>query len=146
VGPASLELFLATAAPEADITAVIADAWPDGFAHAVGIGRLRTSYPDIVPERSVSDANGEIVQPYPDHSVKTPATPGEVRKYHVEFWPLGNRFQAGHRLRLYLVGAPAYMLPASSLNLVSVGGDTPSRLLLPMLPDGDLHDAIADTR
>lgn len=143
VGPASLNVFVATVLPEADLYAVVADVWPDGFAHPVGIGRLRTSYPNIVAERSVTDVNGEIVQPYADHSVKTPATPGQVREYHVEFWPIGNRFQAGHRLRLYLVGAPTYVLPMPNLNLVSIGGDTPSRLLVPVLPGSDAHAAMS---
>lgn len=155
VGPASLELFVTTALPEADLYAVIADVWPDGFAHAVGIGRLRSSYPTIAAGceigqgcnagegRSLTSA-GEIVQPYPDHSAKTPAAPGEARKYHIEFWPLGNRFQAGHRLRLYLVGAPAYSIPAPGFNVVALGGDTPSRLRVPVLPGGDLRAAIND--
>lgn len=142
VGPAGLTVFLATALPEADLYAVVADVWPDGFAHAVGIGRVRISFPNIVAERSVTDANGEVVHPYPDHSAKTPAAPGEVREYHVEFWPIGNRFEAGHRLRLYFVGAPFSMLVAPSLNLVSVGGETPSRLLMPVLPGNDLHAAL----
>ncbi len=142
VGPASLDVFVATVLPEADLYAVVADVWPDGFAHPVGIGRLRTSYPEVVAERSLVDANGEIVQPYPDHSTKTPAAPGETREYHVEFWPIGNRFQAGHRLRLYLVGAPNYILPTPGVNLVSVGGATPSRLLLPQLPGSDFCTAL----
>ena len=44
---------------------------------------------------------------------------------------------AGHRLRVYLVGAPAYQLPAPNLGFVSVGGATPSRLLLPVAPGQD---------
>ena len=142
VGPASLDVFLASALPEADIYAVIADVWPDGTAYAIGIGRLRTTYPDIVMERSRIDASGEIVQPYPDHGAKTLETPGATREYHVEFWPIGNRFLAGHRLRLYLTGVPSYMVPTPDLNIVSIGGNTPSRLLLPMLPGSDLCAAI----
>jgi len=145
VGPASLDLFLATALTEADIYAVIADVWPDGTAHAVGIGRLRTSYPNVIAERSRIDDGGEIVEPYPDHSAKTPAMPAAMREYHVEFWPVGNRFKAGHRVRLYLVGPPMYMLPSPDLNLVSIGGNTPSRLLLPVLPGNDLCGAIGST-
>ncbi len=76
VGPASLDVFVTTLLPEADLYAVIADVWPDGFAHPVGIGRLRTSFPSIVAKRSLTDANGEVVQPYPDHSANTPAAPG----------------------------------------------------------------------
>lgn len=154
VGPASLELFATTALPESDLYAVIADVWPDGFAHSVGIGRLRSSYPNIADSCEIGQgcntgtgrsltSNGVIVHPYPDHSVKTPAAPGQQRKYHIEFWPIGNRFAAGHRLRLYLVGTPTTMVPAPNLNLVSVGGDTPSRLLLPVLPGSDAHGAVA---
>ena len=142
VGPANLNVFLTTVNPEADLYAVVADVWPDGFAHAVGIGRLRTSYPNFIEARSLKDVNGEIVQPYPDHSLKTPSALGEQREYSVEFWPIGNRFQAGHRLRLYFVGAPSYLIPSPSLNLVSVGGDTPSRLMLPVLPGSDACAAL----
>jgi hypothetical protein len=120
---------------------VIADVWPDGSAYAVGIGRLRTTYPNVILERSRIDANGEIVEPYPDHSAKTLEVPGVAREYHVEFWPVGNRFLAGHRVRLYLTGPPMYMLPTPGVNVVSVGGDTPSRLLLPVLPGSDLATA-----
>jgi predicted acyl esterase len=142
VGPASLDVFLASVPGETDIYALLADVWPDATAHTVGIGRLRSSYPDVILASSRVDAEGEIVEPYPDHSVKTPAAPGEMREYHVEFWPVGNRFAAGHRLRLYLVGAPTYALPAPGLNTVSLGGATPSRLLLPVLSGNDLLGAL----
>ncbi|HSW15262.1 MAG TPA: CocE/NonD family hydrolase, partial [Solimonas sp.] len=137
VGPAALTVHAASALPEADLHAVIADVWPDGSAHAVGIGRLRSSYPDLVEERTLRDSRGEIVQPYADFSHKTYALPGQLREYHVEFWPIGNRFAAGHRLRLYLVGAATYSLPAPNLNIISIGGDTPSRLQVPVLPGSD---------
>ncbi|MDP1540162.1 MAG: CocE/NonD family hydrolase [Moraxellaceae bacterium] len=138
VGPASLNLFLSTLLPEGDIQAVLADVWPDGSAHPVASGRLRTSYPFIVEERTERGEDGEVVQPYNDFSVKTYAVPGQTRQYHVEFWPIGNRFQAGHRLRLYLTGAAAYMLPAPGINFVSVGGDTASHLMLPVLIGSDI--------
>lgn len=137
-GPANLDLFAATLVPESDIYAVVADVWPDGTSHAVGAGRLRTGFPNIIRERSVIDSNGEVVQPYGDYSARTLTTPGETREYHIEFWPIGNHFKAGHRLRLYLVGTSLYMLPAPGINLVSLGGATPSRLLLPVLADGDV--------
>ena len=116
--------------------------WPDGSAHPVATGRLRTSYPKLVEARTVRDSAGEIVQPYADHSAKSYALPGQTREYHVEFWPVGNRFQAGHRLRLYLTGAATFMLPAPNLNIASVGGATPSRLMLPVLPGSDLAAAL----
>ena len=143
VGPGSLDVFVATALPESDLHAVIADVWPDGRAFAVGVVRLRTSFPDIDLSRSVIDSHGEVVQPYGVYSAKRPAVPLQTREYHVEFWPIGNRFQTGHRLRVYLVGTSAYMLPAlPGLNVVSIGGATPSRLLLPVLPGSDACAAI----
>ena len=142
-GQGSLDVFVDTAIPGADLYAVISDVWPDGSAYAVGVGRLRTSFPDIILADSVVDANGEIVQPYGDYSAQTPALPLQTREYHVEFWPIGNHFPAGHRLRLTLVGTSAYMLPAPGLNLVSIGGATPSRLLLQVLPGSDAIAAMA---
>ncbi len=142
VGPATLTVFASSALLEADLHAVVADVWPDGSAHAVGLGRLRTGYPHIVEERTVRDSRGEIVQPYNDFSAKDRALPGQTREYHVEFWPIGNRFAAGHRLRLYLVGAATYTVPTPSLNFVSLGGDTPSRLQVPVLPGSDACAAI----
>jgi predicted acyl esterase len=134
VGPASLDLFAATVTTEGDLYAVLADVWPDGRAHAVGVGRLRSSFPNVVAERAVFDAQGEMVQPYGDFSAKTPGLPAQMREYHIEFWPIGNRFLPGHRVRLYLVGASGFMLPSPGVNLVSIGGATPSRLLLPVIP------------
>ncbi|HWY24010.1 MAG TPA: CocE/NonD family hydrolase C-terminal non-catalytic domain-containing protein, partial [Nevskia sp.] len=137
VGQGSLDLFVATLTPSDDLNAVIADVWPDGTAYPIAAGRLRTSFPNVVAARSVTDANGQMVQPYGDYSANDPALPGAVREYHLEFWPIGNVFPAGHRLRLYLVGTSDFMLPQVGVNLVSIGGATPSRLLLPVLPGSD---------
>lgn len=134
VGPAALDVFFSSTAPEADLHAVVSDVRPDGTAFPVGVGRLRTSFPAIDRSRS-RVVDGEVVQPYADYSRKAPAAPGQTREYHVEFWPIGNRFRAGHRLRLHLVGTSAFMLPAlPGLNVVSLGGATSSRLLVPVLP------------
>lgn len=144
VGPASLHVFLATVVPGSAIYAVISDVWPDGSAHPVGVGRLDTDFPDIIRSRSLITEDGEVVRPYGDYSHRDPAAPGVVREYHVEFWPIGNRFQAGHRLRLTIVGTSLFMLavPPVGVNCVAMGGATPSRLLIPVLPGSDLHAAI----
>ncbi|MEX2196758.1 MAG: CocE/NonD family hydrolase [Thermoleophilaceae bacterium] len=143
-GPASLELRLASTAPETDIYAVLSDVWPDGSAHPVATGRLRSSFPEIDPARSLTDPEtGAIVQPYGRFERKTPAAPGQERLYHVEFWPVGNRFKRGHRLRLHVIGASAYHLPGvPAINTVRVGGPGGSRLLLPVLPGSDLGAAL----
>jgi len=145
-GPANLDVFIASTSPEADLHAVIADVWPDGNAWPVGQGRLRMSFPDIIRDASVIDANGEVVQPYGDYSAKQYAVPGQMREYQIEFWPIGNRFAAGHRLRLYLVERRPTMLPSiPGINLAYAGGAMPSRLLLPVLPGSDAIAAMGAT-
>ena len=131
-GPASLEIVLASTAPETDIWAVLSDVWPDGSAHPMAVGRLRSSFAGVDVERSLVDAEGAIVQPYGRYDAKDPALPGQERRYHVELWPVGNRFEAGHRLRLHVLGASAVSMPTTpGLNTVRLG-EGQSRLLFPV--------------
>jgi putative CocE/NonD family hydrolase len=135
VGPASLDLFLSSTSTPTDIAAVLADVWPDGTAHSVANGQLRTAYPRVDAARSLLDpGSGDIVQPFPDFSAQDPAPIGATREYHVEILPIGNHFGAGHRLRLYIVGTSAATQGATpGVNSVSIGGATPSRLLFPTI-------------
>ena len=134
-GPASLEVRLSSTAPETGIWAVLADVWPDGTAHPLTAGRLLNSYPNIDRRRSLRDRTGAIVQPYGIYDHKTPAAPGQSRLYHVEFWPVGNRFKRGHRLRVDILGVSAVSAPsAPAVDTVRVGGRGASRLLFPVLP------------
>ncbi|MDX6616003.1 MAG: uncharacterized protein QOD60_1094 [Solirubrobacterales bacterium] len=135
-GPASLELRLSSTAPETSIWAVLSDVAPDGTAHPLTSGRLLSSDPDVDTGKSLTDPQtGDIVQPYGVYDHKSPAAIGESRLYRVELWPLGNRFQAGHRLRLDVIGASAASLPSlPAVNTITVGGPQGSRLLFPVLP------------
>jgi predicted acyl esterase len=138
-GPASLEVLLSSTAPETDILAVLSDVAPDGSVHPVATGRLRTSYPSIDLARSLADADGDIVQPYGRYDAKDPASIGQERRYHVELWPIGNRFRAGHRLRLHLLGASNLSVPSlPAIDTVRLGGAEGSQLHLPVLPAGAL--------
>jgi putative CocE/NonD family hydrolase len=146
-GPASLELVLTSTSPETDLYAVISDVWPDGTAHPMAVGRLRSSYPDLVPGRSRT-SGGEVIQPYNDLSQKRTVLPGTEHRYFVEFWPIGNRFQAGHRLRLHVIGASGFheTVPTGA-NLVRVGGpDGGSVLRVPVLPGSSLRRALDPDR
>ena len=143
-GPVSLDLPLASTALETGIWAVLSDVSPDGVAHPLTAGRLLSSYPGIDPAKSRLDAAGQVVQPYGDFGHKSYALPGVRRRYHVELWPVGNRFRAGHRIRVQLVGASAASLPGlPALNTVQVGSGSGARLLLPVLPGSDLGAALA---
>jgi predicted acyl esterase len=140
VGPGSLIVNASSTAPETDLLAVIADVWPDGTAHPVATGILKSSFPKVDRARSLADPlTGDLVQPYSDFSAKDMATPGTSREYHVELVPIGNHFGKDHRIRLYIVGTPAdEQPPAPGANTVSIGGVTPSRLLLPTAAGPDL--------
>jgi hypothetical protein len=133
-GPVALDLRLSSTAPETAIWAVISDVWPDGSSHPVATGRLDSAYPNVVATKSLKDPQGDIVEPYGDYSTKSDAPPGVERTYQIEFWPIGNRFRRGHRLRLVILGASAASMPsAPALNTVRLGGPHGSRLLLPVL-------------
>ena len=142
-GPGSAELVVASTTPESDLFVVVSDVAPDGVAHPVAAGRLRTSFPAIDRSRSLVDDDGDVVQPYGRFDVRRPARPGEERRYHVELWPIGNRFRRGHRIRIHLVGASAYHLPGPpALHTVRLGGEGGSRVLLPVAPGSDLRAAL----
>src|SRR3954470_23847392 len=143
-GPASLELPLSSTAPETGIWAVISDVDADGHAHPMAAGRLLSSYPDIDPDRSLHDPQtGEIVQPYGRFDAKQPAAVGEQRGYRIEFWPIGNRFKQGHRLRLHVLGQSGASLPgAPAVDTIQVGGPDGARVLVPVLPGSDLRAAL----
>jgi predicted acyl esterase len=69
--------------------------------------------------------------------------PGSARDLHVEFWPVGNRFERGHRIRLSVVGTPFTFQPSvPALNSIVVGGGSGARLQLPVLPGSDLCAAL----
>jgi uncharacterized protein len=135
VGPASLDVFASSTAPSTDLVAVLADVWPDGTAHPVATGQLRTAFPGVDRARSLSDPRTrDIVEPYADFATEARAPVGSTREYHLEILPIGNHFAAGHRLRLYVVGTSLAMNGSPpGINSLSIGGVTASRLLLPSL-------------
>jgi putative CocE/NonD family hydrolase len=142
-GPLSFEVPLSTTTPDSGIWVVLSDVAPDGSSHPLTVGRLSTSYPDVLEGKSLRDAGGTIVQPYGDYSVKKAAKPLQWRDYKVELWPVGNRFQAGHRIRLTVVGTSAFSpLSLPALHSIRVGGPSGARLLVPVLPGSDLPAAL----
>src|SRR5437016_286216 len=134
-GPLDLDVRLATTAPESVIWAVVCDVWPDGSSHPLMLGRLSTNYPRINRAKSLVDSAGNVVQPYGIYSQTSPAPIAKARLYHVEFWPIGNRFEAGHRIRLDIVGESGASKPdAPALNTIKLGGSRGSRLMFGVLP------------
>lgn len=139
VGPLALDLELSTSTPGSGIWAVLSDVAPDGSSHPLTVGRLSTNHPDLVPGRSLVDEQGHVVQPYGDYTHSSPARPGAFRRYQVELWPVGNRFEAGHRIRIQLVGTSLFSpLALPGLHTLRLGGADGARLRVPVLPGGEL--------
>lgn len=142
-GPLALDVTLSTTTPGSAIWVVLSDVAPDGAAHPLTVGRLSTSHPGVIEDKSLTDEQGRIVQPYGDYTSSSPAKPGQFRDYQVELWPVGNRFQAGHRIQLQLVGASvASPLALPGLHSIKVGGSNGARLRVPVLPGSDLASAL----
>jgi predicted acyl esterase len=144
-GPASLEVRLSSTAPQTNIWAVISDVFPDGTPHPVAGGRLSTTYPGVDRRRSLVDVRThQVVQPYGRYDAPDRAGPGEERTYRVELWPIGNRFRAGHRIRLHILGSSGASVPGlPALNTIRVGGPDGARLMFPSLPGSNLSKALA---
>jgi uncharacterized protein len=129
VGPAAVDISIASTERVTDLYVIVADVHRDGSAYAVGTGALRTSYPRVLRSRSLLDRAGHVVDPYNDFSSRDVARVGATRRYQVELLPIGNRFVAGDRIRLYLLGTPGEQLASPpGVNRVRLGS---SRLLLP---------------
>jgi hypothetical protein len=142
-GPATLQLNLSSTGPQTSIWAVISDVTPSGTANPVATGRLSSDYPNIIASKSVYDSQGDVVEPYTDYSSQDPAPIGTSRTYDIEFWPIGNVFKAGDRIRVDIIGASGASEPGDpALDTVTVGGSAGSRLILPALPGSDLPGAL----
>ena len=144
VGPAALKVRLRSTAPETDLVALLSDVAPGGGSEPVAAGRLRSSFTRLDRGRSLTDPDsGAIVQPFNDFSAKQSVPPGQARDYQVEFWPIGNRLERGHRLRLSIVGTPVSFLPSvPGVNSIAVGGPAGATLQVPTLPGSDLCSAL----
>lgn len=134
-GPVVAELWIATDAPDTDITAKLVDVhpasadWPQGFAMNLCEGILRCRYRD-------------------DPENPRPMVPGEATPIRVELFPTANRFLAGHRIRIDIAASefPHYDLNPqtgepegrwlrmqSAVNTLLVDAGHPSRVVLPLL-------------
>jgi len=142
-GPLALRLSLSTSVPGTGIWAVLSDVSPDGTGHPLTAGRLNTDFPGVVEDESLKDAHGRIVQPFGDYEHPSPAKPLAFRPYQVEFWPIGNVFEKGHRIRVTIVGSSGASRPTlPAVNTIRVGGSDGGQLIVPALPGSNLPAAL----
>ncbi|MFM8890301.1 MAG: CocE/NonD family hydrolase, partial [Planctomycetia bacterium] len=122
-------LFVSTDTPDADWAVKLVDVHPDGKAYNLATGILRGRF-----SRSLEKAE--------------PMTPGAVVVIAVDLGPCAATIMPGHRLRVDICGAvfPLYdrnpntgggpfdAATAIATEQVHHGPQTPSRLILPVLP------------
>ncbi|MEV7422040.1 CocE/NonD family hydrolase [Streptomyces sp. NPDC091212] len=133
-GPITVKLYAASSAPDTDWTAKLVDVHPDGTAVNLNSGIVRASY-----RESSTDPK--------------PITPGKVYAYTIKVWPTSNLFRKGHRIRLDIsssdypqydpnpntgswLGESTALRPARQTVLHDAAH--PSRVTLPVIPDGGL--------
>ena len=136
IGPVEARLWIASDAPDTDVTAKLIDVhpssvdWPQGFALNLCEGILRCRYRE-------------------DRTSPTMLEPGVPVPVTVELFPTANRFLAGHRIRVDIAASefPHYDVNPQTgepegdwrtmriaVNTLHVGADRPSRLVLPIAP------------
>lgn len=129
-GPLTADLYVSSDALDTDFMAKLVDVWPDGTALNVQEGALRMRYREGYSGPSLLD-------------------PGKVYRVSIDLRAIAHYFKPGHRIRLQVsssnfprlernlnTGGPNFSETTSvkALNRVFRGGDTPSSIVLPVLP------------
>jgi putative CocE/NonD family hydrolase len=129
VGPLKLVLYASSSAVDTDFAARLTDVFPDGRAIQLQNGVLRTRYRNI-------EGDPELMEP------------GKTYRFEIDMWATGNRFKAGHRLRVDISSAdfPRFDRntnrggtegpPIVAAQTIYHDAERPSHLLLPALGSG----------
>ncbi|MDQ6853695.1 MAG: CocE/NonD family hydrolase [Actinomycetota bacterium] len=140
-GPITATLFMQSTAPDTELFVDVVDEAPDGSRTYLQRGLLRASHRAVDDSQSEHTPDGRIYRPHRPHTNPTPITPSQTYEYLVEVWPVGHVFRAGHSISVKVHAPPfvdsyyAYVpRSAPGVNTVLQGPDTPSRIMLPMVP------------
>jgi putative CocE/NonD family hydrolase len=136
-GPASVDLWLRTSAPDSDLEVALTEVRPDGQETYVQSGWLRASH------RTSLRPDSTLLEPrYGDERSQVhPMPKGQYALVRVPLFPVVHPFRAGSRLRI-VVQAPggnrplwAFQdLPGPARNEVARSATLASRIVLPVNP------------
>ncbi len=136
-GPIALYLTAVLNQPDATWFVNIKDRAPDGSARVVTKGWLRASHRQLDAERSTPH------KPYHPHDQTVPVPVGQPVTYAISICDTSMAFLKGHQLVMEIRGQDTqaedpvwYHLcnPVETKHTLHCGGDTPSYLLLPVIP------------
>ena len=152
IGPASLNLRVASSATDTDLQVTVSEVRPDGQEMYVTSGFLRAGFRALDPSTSTALA------PAPTYLHLQPLRPGVLTSVRIPVDPIAYAFRAGSRIRI-TVTAPggdrpvwAFATPATGGTVedtVAVGGTGGSTLVLPVVPGitpGDAQPACPSLR
>ena len=126
-------LYASSSAPDTDFVVNLIDVYPDGHTQYLCNGIVRASYREGKDERKLIE-------------------PGKIYEYNFKLRPISNCFQKGHRIRIevtssdmdrYARNQNVADAPGTTANVAIAkqaiyhGGPYPSRLELPVIPQGD---------
>lgn len=146
-GPLTASVVVRSTTPDAELIAKVLDVDPQGRARELTMGGLLASHRAVDEGLSWRGTGGLLLYPHHPitHAAKRPLTPGAPTRLEIEIPPTVHTLAAGHRLRVVLTTGefPArFPLPADLPGLlggiyrVGLGGDAPSQLNVPVLPQG----------
>jgi uncharacterized protein len=139
-GTGSVDLWVASSRPDADLQVTLSEVRPDGTERYVQNGWLRLSH------RALDDARSTRLAPFhtDEESDARSMPPGRFVRARVQIFPFAYSFRAGSRIRL-TVEAPGGDRPlwtfatptGSETATVRIAHDLhhPSRVVLPILPE-----------
>jgi predicted acyl esterase len=145
-GPITANLFVDSSAPDTELFVQLIDRAPDGTLLYLNRGMLRASHRQVDRSQSQFTADGRIYRPYRPHTERELVIPGQTVDYLIDVFPVGHVFLPGHELVVKLHAPPlddndyAYVqktLPG--VNTLHFGPDTPSRLMLPLIPMSEVR-------
>jgi uncharacterized protein len=146
-GPITANLFVDSSAPDTELFVQLIDRAPDGTLLYLNRGMLRASHRQIDPSQSQYTADGRIYRPYRPHTERELVIPGQTVDYLIDIFPVGHVFLPGHELVVKLHAPPLddndYSYVQKTLpgvDTLHFGPDTPSRLMLPIIPMSEVRD------
>ena len=134
-GPINATLFMSSTAPDTEVFVQLLDRGPDGTLLYLNRGVLRTS----PTHRSTSDESqkandGHIYRPWRPDEDRVNVTPGEMKEYLIDIFPVGHVFLPGHELVVKVHAPPLddndYNYIPKTLpgqNTLHFGQNTPTR-------------------
>lgn len=144
-GPIALTLWATSTASDTDWIARLIDVAPDGSFKDVTNGYLKASHRELDANKTLRNADGDIIRPYHTHRSPRLITPLEPVEYQVELWQTATEIAAGHRLKLWISSQEVPWFTQANppaVNTILHDAAHPSSILLPVVAAADLEPAL----